>query len=42
MESEKSVTPSITDELHSSDIQQDYVECGSGVIRSIIDVLHFS
>ena len=28
------------DKLHSSDIQRDQMEAGSGVTRSIIDELH--
>ena len=39
MEWESGVTPSIIDELHSSDIEGDQIECGSGVTRSIIDEL---
>ena len=39
MESEISVTASIIDELHSSDIQRDQVERESGVLRNIIDEL---
>ena len=30
------------DELHSSDIQRDQMEAGSGVTRSIIDEIHSS
>ena len=40
MESESGVTRSISDELHSSDIQRDKMEGASGVPRSIIDELH--
>ena len=39
MEGESGVTPSIIDELHSSDIQGDEMEGESGVTRSIIDEL---
>ena len=42
MESESSVTRSIIDELHFSDIQGDQMEGESGVTRSIIDELHSS
>ena len=37
MEGERGVTPSIIDELLSSDIQGDKMEGESGVTRSIID-----
>ena len=37
MEGVSGVNQSIIDELHSSDIQPDHVECESGVTRSIID-----
>ena len=37
MEGESGVSRSIIDELHSSDIQGDLMECESGVTRSIID-----
>ena len=40
MEGESGFTRSIIDELHSSDIQGDQMECESGVTRSIIDELH--
>ena len=40
MEHESAVTRSIIDELDSSDIQQDQVQCESRVIPSIIDGLH--
>ena len=40
MEGESSVTQSINDELHFSDIQGDQMEGESGVTRSIIDELH--
>ena len=39
MEDERGVTRSIIDELHSSDIQEDQVQCESCVIPSIIDGL---
>ena len=42
MEGESSVTRSITDELHSLDIQGDQKEGESGVIRSIIYDHHSS
>ena len=37
MEGERCVTPSIIDELHSSDIEGDKMEDESGVTRSTID-----
>ena len=37
MDGESSVTGSIIDELHSSDIQGDQMEGESGITRSIID-----
>ena len=37
MEREVSVTRSIIDELHSSYMQGDQMECESGVTRGIID-----
>ena len=40
MKDEGGITRSIIDELHCSDIQQDQMECGSHVIRSIIGELH--
>ena len=40
MESESSVTRSINDELHSSDIQGDQMGVESGVTRSIIEAVH--
>ena len=40
MEREGSVTGSIIDELHSSDIKRDQIEGESGITRSIIDELH--
>ena len=42
MEGENSVTRSIIDELHSSDIQGYQIVCQSNVIRIIIDDLHSS
>ena len=39
MEGHSCVTGRIIDELHSSDIQQNQMECESRVIRSIIDEL---
>ena len=40
MEGESVVTRSITDAIHSCDIQQDQMEGKSGVTRSIIDEIH--
>ena len=40
MEVESGVTWSITDELHSSEIQGDQMEDESGVTRQIIDEVH--
>ena len=40
MEGESGVTRSITDKLHSSDIQGDQMAGESGVTLSIIDELH--
>ena len=40
MEGESGVTTSIIDELRSSDIEGDQMECESGFSRSIIDKLH--
>ena len=40
MEGERSVTRSIIEELHSSDLQVDQMEREGGVTWSIIDVLH--
>ena len=40
MEGESGVTPSIINDLLSSDIQRDQMECESGVTRSIHDELH--
>ena len=37
MDGKSSVTGSIIDELHSSDIQGDQMEGESGITRSIID-----
>ena len=42
MKGESSVTRSIIDELHSSDIQGDQMEGESGVTRSTIDEIHYS
>ena len=40
MEGESGVTPSIPDEVHSSDIQGDQREGESGITGNIIDELH--
>ena len=40
MEGESGVTRCIVDELHSSDIQGDQMECESSFTRSIIDEIH--
>ena len=40
MEGGSSVTRSIIDEPHSSDIQPDYVACEKGVTGSIVEELH--
>ena len=40
MEGESSVTPSIIDELHYSDIQRDKMEAGGEVSPRITDELH--
>ena len=40
MEGESGATRSITDELHSRDIQGDLMEGKGGVTQSIIDKLH--
>ena len=40
MEGESGVTRSMTDDLHSLDIQGDQVEGESGVTQTIIDDLH--
>ena len=40
MEGERGVTRSMTDDIHSSDIQGDQMEGASGVTRSILDELH--
>ena len=42
MEGESVVTGSIIDELHSSDIELDQMECEGGVTGSIMDELHSS
>ena len=42
MEGESGVSRTIIDELYSSDIQGDQLECETGVTRSIIDELHSS
>ena len=42
MEGESGVTPSIIDEIHSSDIQPDQTEGEGGVSRRIIEELHSS
>ena len=42
MEGESGVTRSITDELHSSDIQGDQMKGDSGVTQGIIDEPHSS
>ena len=42
MEGESVVPGSIIDELHSSDIELDQMECEGGVTGSIIDELHSS
>ena len=42
MEGESGVTRSITDELHSSDMQRDQTEGESGVSRNIMDEPDFS
>ena len=41
MEGESGNTPSIIDQLDSSDIQADQIEGEIGVTRSIIDEIHF-
>ena len=40
MKVESGITRSITDELHSSNIQGDQMEGESGVTRRIIDEVH--
>ena len=40
MVGESGVTRSVIDELHSSEIQGDKMECESGVTSSIIEELH--
>ena len=42
MEGESRVTPSVNDELHSSDMQGDQMEGGCGFVQSIIDEIHSS
>ena len=42
MEDKSGVTPSIIDDIHSSDMQRDHIDGESGVTRSIIDKLHSS
>ena len=42
MEGESEVTPSIIDELHSTNIQTDQTEGESSVTRSMIDEHHIS
>ena len=42
MESERGVTRSIIDELHSSDTQGDQMEGETSVIRSIVEEHHSS
>ena len=42
MDGESGVTRIIIDELHSSDIQGDKMECVKGVTRRSIDELHSS
>ena len=42
MEGESGVPRSVIDELLSSDIQGDQMECETGVTRSIVDELHSS
>ena len=40
MEGGSGITPSIIDELHSLDIQEDQMQGESGVTKSTIDELH--
>ena len=40
MEGESGVTRSITDKLHSLDVQGDQIEGASGVTRCVIDEFH--
>ena len=40
MEGESGATRSIIDEILSSDVQGDQMECESGVAQSVIDGLH--
>ena len=42
MEGESGVSRGIIDQLHSSDIQGDQMECESGVTPSVLDELHSS
>ena len=42
MEGESGLTPNISDEIHSSDIELDQMECEGGVTRSMIDELRSS
>ena len=42
MDGKSGVTRIIIDELHSSDIQADKMECVKGVTRRIFDELHSS
>ena len=42
MEDESGVIRSITDEIHSSDMERDQMEGESGITRSITDELHYS
>ena len=42
MEGESGVTSSMSDELHSWDIQRDQMESENGVTRSVIDELRSS
>ena len=41
MEGESGATRSMTDDLHSLDIQGDEIEDENGVTRTIIDEIHF-
>ena len=40
MEGESGVTRYIVEELHSSDMQGDQMECESGFTRSVVDEIH--
>ena len=42
MDGKSGVTRSIIEELHSSDMQRDHVECENGVTGTIVDELHSS